>query len=649
MGRRKQLLVGALTLGLIVPATFSHVRLFVFSTGAELAWPDPSNVPIVLNAAGSGDVSDGTDLAAIRNAIQSWNDAVGSSIRLVEDTSPSQQARTDYWKQDLQTVLFDENDTTGYFPGGIGAVAITQLAVDPNGKILDADILLNGVAYQFTTSKSGGFDIGEVVTHELGHFLGLDHSGFVGGVMLPYVGTSNTLGRSISMDEVNGMRDAYPSATFASITGTVRRSSSSTVVKGAYVIARDSNGRTYGADLTADDGTFFLHGIEPDTYSLYVVPLIKPVGSNDISGKTIQTDFGATELGNPVVVGGSQSTVNVGTILAAPPVFVRLGDDQDDFPLRTTAGVTTFVGIHGKGLVAGSVIEASDPSITIGTPLLFGVQANFDVIVPPGAEPGHVDLKITAPGGSVSILPAALEITPPDPVVASVFPAVGPPAGGTTLEITGTGFRPRARVVIGDQIYVAGEPGGAIFVDSTKLVLTTRPTFAAVHDVVVIDESGVEGRRIDGFETAPQSQVVVSGTPCSYYGALPQIGGSGVAKIGASAFYAEVTNVPGGVRAFLYVGTSKVLYQDKALPLELTEFGLNGCYLYQNLTYEHQTQTVGTAHANATDGFAKQFVPIPNETALIGVTLPYQWLIANDHYPGEPPVAGSALAEFTIE
>ena len=121
---------------------------------------------------------------------------------------------------------------------------------------------------------------------------------------------------------------------------------------------------------------------------------------------------------------------------------------------------------------------------------------------PAGASLGHVDLTAETPGGETDILVGALEITPADPVVVDVSPASGEPAGGTALTIVGDAFRPGARVVIGDQIYRDGDPGGCVVSDEHTITLTTSATVAGRHDVVVIDPTGVEGRATDGFDIA---------------------------------------------------------------------------------------------------------------------------------------------------
>ena len=207
-----------------------------------------------------------------------WNDLTGTSVQLVEDASASAQARTDWEQDDLHLIWFDENDSSGYFPSGSSTVAITPVWFFSNGLIADADVIFNGRGFQFTTSsQTGRFDVQDVGTHELGHLLGLDHSGWAGASMYPYVDSRILLHRSLSLDELRGMRDAYPSGSHARITGTVKRASDSSVVAGAQVVAVDANGRTSAGALSETDGTFELYGLEGGTYQVYAAPLDEPL------------------------------------------------------------------------------------------------------------------------------------------------------------------------------------------------------------------------------------------------------------------------------------------------------------------------------------------------------------------------------------
>ena len=187
----------------------------------------------------------------------------------------------------------------GWTPVLSATVAVPPIWFYSSGRISDADILFNGAGFEFTTSaEAGSFDVQDVATHELGHLLGLDHSGWAGASMYPYVDQSVILHRSLSLDEVGGLRHAYPSTSFARISGSVVREQGGTPVAGAHVVARSADGRPARSILTDPSGVFTIYGLEGGDYSLYVDPLDQPVSASNIgAGWTIQTDFGSAHAG----------------------------------------------------------------------------------------------------------------------------------------------------------------------------------------------------------------------------------------------------------------------------------------------------------------------------------------------------------------
>ncbi|MDP6387223.1 MAG: IPT/TIG domain-containing protein, partial [Planctomycetota bacterium] len=194
---------------------------------------------------------------------------------------------------------------------------------------------------------------------------------------------------------------------------------------------------------------------------------------------------------------------------------------SDNYPLRVSTGQTTPLIVRGAGLGNGVTLAASDPSMVISNVTWMSSRVNFKVSVPAGSTLGHADLTVTDSAGRVSILSAALEITPPDPQVTLTSPSYGPSTGGVGITLLGTNFRSGARVVIGDQVYVDGKPGGCVVASSSSITLTTRASVPGQHDVTVIDASGVEGRSVGAYlaqatpvisSTFPSSGVSVGGT-----------------------------------------------------------------------------------------------------------------------------------------
>jgi hypothetical protein len=491
----------------LVPSTASaHIPLVNPSNHANLKWNVPGNISVVINATGSDDIHDKSHITALQSALRAWNEAPGSTARLVENTAEWQRARTDWSSDDVHLILFDEDDSSGYFSGSTGIVALTPVYFAGNGRITDADILFNGGEFHFTTrGESGSFDVADVGTHELGHFLGLDHSGWAGASMYPYVDPTIVLHRSLSQDDVCGLRESYPSTTYSTIHGIVRRADDS-IVPGAHVVARGSDGRPYASALCTYTGAFTIIGLVADTYTLYASPLDFPVSAANLGGgHSIATNFQSTVFGAFAVAEGQDLDIGNRTVNADATVL--LGRNVDDFPIRCVRGQTMTLTLHGAGLVGGTTLVPSDPSITVN-PLVWATNlVTFQVVVP-GNEPiGHFDLQATTTAGDRSILCAGLEITPRSPVVNAVTPPSGTIHGGDALVIQGTHFRPGASVVIGPRVYVDGAAGGCVVQADDTITLTTAAMDAGEYDVVVIDASGVEGRLLSGFEAAMQPSV----------------------------------------------------------------------------------------------------------------------------------------------
>ena len=543
-------------------AVFAHVRLIHPSNGLPLFWSTPSAVSIVINDQGSDNITDGSAETALRNAIEAWNGIDGSTVHLAENATPAAQARTDWASNSIHLLYFDENNGSGYFPNGSSTVAITPVWFYSNGLIDDADVLFNGKGFSFTTSQEPGrYDVQDVAAHELGHLLGLDHTGWAGGTMYPYVDPSVILHRSLSLDEVHGMRAAYPSASHARIYGGVRRASDSSVVRGAHVVLRDASGRPQTATITSSLGVFDLRGLEPGTYTVCVNPLDFPVSAGNLgAGHVVDTDFEAQVWGGVTVTQGQ--TQAIGDILVDANVSLSLGRNSDRYPLRCVAGDTTAVVIRGSGL-SGGTLTSSDPAISITPTAWFGTQVTCQVIVPGGAAPGHVDVTVQN-GGETDILPAALEITPPDPTVSLASPNQGDMDGGSAVTISGTNFNAGLRVVLGGEIYEDGAVGGCTVVDPTTITLTTRASASGLSDVVVIDASGVEGRKTNGFQFLAVP-VVDTVFPASGSSA----GGTEVLISGANFDLSAVVRINGVVQGSVFPTSDETL-------LVITAAGVTG-------------------------------------------------------------------------
>jgi len=95
-------------------------------------------------------------------------------------------------------------------------IAITQIAHDPEtGEIVDADIEINDGGYAFSYDDSpatGEVDFLSMLTHELGHFYGLDHSTNTSATMFATYATSPEQAqeaRTLAGDDRDGICALY--------------------------------------------------------------------------------------------------------------------------------------------------------------------------------------------------------------------------------------------------------------------------------------------------------------------------------------------------------------------------------------------------------------------------------------------------------
>jgi hypothetical protein len=191
-----------------------------------------------------------------------------------------------------------------YQNSGAGdALAITSTTSAAfTGDILDSDIIFNPAATFSTDSLTPGtqFDFESVLTHEVGHLLGLDHSAILSATMFPRVSQGVNAPRALSSDDIAGVSSLYPTASYltrGSISGTVRLTSNASVY-GAIVVAVDANGQPAAHGVTDASGNYTIYGLNEGNYTIYAEPMDSPFSFNDqgvlgeiFPGSTVATGF----------------------------------------------------------------------------------------------------------------------------------------------------------------------------------------------------------------------------------------------------------------------------------------------------------------------------------------------------------------------
>lgn len=171
----------------------------------------------------------------------------------------------------------------------------TTFRVDTTtGQLSEADIFLN-TSFDWSVSATGQaqrFDAQSILTHEIGHLLGLAHSALgetrldaSGGravlgkraVMFPIAYPSGNIDdRTVKDDDIAGISNVYPTTEFTRRAGAIAGNVTlnGTGIFGAHVTATNSaTGVLVGGFSLDAQGKFTINGLEPGLYVVRVEPL----------------------------------------------------------------------------------------------------------------------------------------------------------------------------------------------------------------------------------------------------------------------------------------------------------------------------------------------------------------------------------------
>ncbi|HEY0591886.1 MAG TPA: carboxypeptidase regulatory-like domain-containing protein [Thermoanaerobaculia bacterium] len=378
-----------------------------------IEWPAGAfPLPFAVSRSAAQNLATGEALVA--GAFEAWEGIEGSRVSFRNTGITDAPAGRDGVNVvTVNDALFDES----------GFVAFTTTWFDQTtGVLQEADIQIDASA------AKNGVGLGTLVQHEIGHLLGLDHSGIVSSVMFPWVGPEDLAG--LDSDERIALAQIYPEGGGKMgpprIRGSVRLPRGG--VFGAQVVAVDANGAPVSSTLTAADGTFELAGLPPGHYRVYAEPLDGPVETKNLSGvwRDVQTGFrpgfapeidlqpGGSADGVEIGVNEFPETLNPRWIGAFAPGAseIRLSSTL----LSTKQGATVAIAVGGDGIVSGMTqFEVLNPGFTRTSDFAYGpnyVWAAFRVS--PDAPTGSVVI-LARNGNDVAPLTGALRVEASSP------------------------------------------------------------------------------------------------------------------------------------------------------------------------------------------------------------------------------------------
>ncbi|MCC7442359.1 MAG: carboxypeptidase regulatory-like domain-containing protein [Bdellovibrionales bacterium] len=390
----------AITIGVIVgvlsPVIAAAFVPTVTPDGHAVKWGGARKYDLAGNPQNRSGISDRFFYDAVVRGLQRWQGASAGAIGF------------DYWQgkdndvyepnaeyNGLSSIFFASERDGGTQPGQ-QVIGLTQVWYDlDNGKILEADIVLNDVDYVFTSNPAdtsgtgsgqpyGGYNneifLENVVTHEIGHALGLSHSGALQSTMLFLESPEQA---HLSCDDILGIRSLYETSSVSSGSGELRGrivdSGGDPVVGAQVVVVSESRGAAVAYGLTSSSGNYRVRNLEPGRYSLMVEPYYAGAGTlpSYYSGMNASVcgggTFSRTFLAEPNGYHLKRLAVSGGLVTQAGDLAVRCSGSKN-------AAVSGPFGASNAGDAPSLERAAGDTGfsvvdrVTVGGSLLYRVQ-----------------------------------------------------------------------------------------------------------------------------------------------------------------------------------------------------------------------------------------------------------------------------------
>ena len=203
------------SLGWMSTGSSSAFVLMKNESGTAVKWSSPC-ISWWMNDQGTVHFAYETVQPVVREAFARWADVPGVNLSFQEGGATCfRDIGISQWPGRQNVIVW--RDKSADWIHGLDVVALTSVSYsETTGQIVDADIEINTAHHSFSVGGSNSsYDLAYMLTHEIGHLLGIDHSLHSGALMSPNTSPLSVSEIKLRPDDENAVRANYGADTAA--------------------------------------------------------------------------------------------------------------------------------------------------------------------------------------------------------------------------------------------------------------------------------------------------------------------------------------------------------------------------------------------------------------------------------------------------